>query len=209
MRIFVALEPRSHRDTLCDAIAQLRPGLDAIAVAPDELEHRPWDCNRGIVVLSRPVPAVQGRAFAWLLIAPESGASALVSIAGRQRAVVGLDLSGLLALLDEGLVAFRAEQRRPALAAQEDAALVPGPLDGLWERLGAQGRTLAGALAPWQYVHMLLIPTLLVIIYGLTFQGRAQALDALSSAIMLVALAGIAAIEARQFRRTHGHRVCG
>lgn len=203
MRIIVALEPRSHRDTLCDAIAQLRPTLDPVAFAPSRLDACLRSGDRLVVLLSEPLPGVQERVFAWLVLDSGPDARARVSIAGRERTIDRLELSSLLTFLDEIAVAERMERRALALPVGEPGEAIE-ILGMLWQGIVGRWRALRGMLAPWQYVHLVLIPALLLITFGLICHNRAETLGELNSCIILGALAGIAAIEARQYRRTRG-----
>jgi hypothetical protein len=195
VRIVVALEPRSHRETLRDAIAQLRPQLDPVAVAPEVLRTRPGRFASSVILLNHPVPTVQSRAFAWVVILPAPGARALVSIAGEEWLVEKLELSGLLSLIDFSLTAFRiARTRLPELrSSQSRSGMV------------AKVRSYFGALAPWQHAHMFLVAMLLPLGILLTCSYLADNFSHWQSGLLLVALTGIAALEVRQFRQI-GHQ---
>lgn len=194
VRIVVALEPRSHRETLRDAIAQLRPQLDPVALAPEDLRARPGRFASSVVLLNCPVPVVQHRAFAWVVILPAPGARALVSIAGEEWMVEKLELSGLLSLIDFSLTAFR-------LARKRLAGPRPKPPHG---GLGALVRSRFGILARWarwQYAHMLLVAMLLPLGILLTCSYLADSFSHWQSGLLLLSLTGIAALEVRQFKR--------
>jgi hypothetical protein len=191
VRIVVAFEPRSHRETLRDAIVQLRPQLDPVAVAPDDLRARPGRFATSVVLLNRPVPMVQNRAFAWVVILPAPGARALVSIAGEEWLVEKLELSGLLTLIDFSLTAFHlARKRQSGLRSERPSG---GMLGALRSRLGL--------LAPWQRARLLLVMVLMPLGFSLSYPGLMETLRHWESSILPLSIVSIAALEARQFWR--------
>lgn len=191
VRVVVALEPRSHREALRDAIAQLRPQIEPVAVAPDDLKARPGHYASSVVLLNQPVPAVQNRVFAWVVILPAPGASALVSIAGQEWLVEKLELPGLLTLIDFSLTAFRISRMRP-----------PGPrADQAGAKLAGAIRSRLGMLAPWQRAQLLLVMVLLPLGFSLSCPGPLETLTHWDTSILPLAIVGVAALEVRQFWR--------
>jgi len=100
MRVLLANEPRSYRETLAAAIPALRPGVEVVAVAPGDLDgaiahHRPH-----LVVCSALTPLVQQGALAWLLLYPDGASGSVRCLAEERADIPRMDLSGLLGLLD-------------------------------------------------------------------------------------------------------------
>jgi hypothetical protein len=189
-RVVVALEPRSHREALRDAIAQLRPLLDLVAIAPGDLGARPGRYVSAVVLLNHPLPAVQDRAFAWVVILPTPGARALVSIGGERWAIEQLELPGLLSLIDFSVTAFRiARARRPY-------AILERQRGGMLAAL----RSTASLLATWRYAQLLVVATVLPLGYALSCPCKSDSTHVWHGATLMLTIAALAALEIRQLR---------
>ena len=98
--VLVANEPRSYRETFAAAIDALRPGIEVVAVEPEVLDQEIPRSFPDAVICSRTTQTVRERVRIWVEIHPEGDMLSVVSVGGRQSTVVGLDLPGLLSILD-------------------------------------------------------------------------------------------------------------
>lgn len=100
MRIVVANDPLAYRDVIGSTVRVLRPDVDVIAVAPDELETAVLDYLPDLVVCSRLTSAVVARVRAWIMLYPDGASSATISVDGERTTVADIDFPGVLAAID-------------------------------------------------------------------------------------------------------------
>jgi hypothetical protein len=100
MRILVANEPRSYRETFARVFQALRPHVEAIAVDPDALDREALRLRPDLVVCERVTPTVETVARCWMELRVEG--ERLVS-ASKPRMPSGggeVDLAYLLSFID-------------------------------------------------------------------------------------------------------------
>jgi len=100
MRIVVANDPLAYRDVIGSTVRVLRPDVDVVTVAPDELEKAMLDSAPDLVVCSRLTAAVDARARAWIMLYPDGASGATISVAGERTTVADIDFLGLLTAID-------------------------------------------------------------------------------------------------------------
>ncbi len=100
IRIIIANEPRAYREAIAAVFAQLRPHAEVLLVEPDELDGCLARLAPQLVLYSRASAAVEGGAAGWVLLHPDGAARVEVAVAGRRESLGGIELDGLLALVD-------------------------------------------------------------------------------------------------------------
>ena len=94
MRILMAIEPRSYREVIGEAIRGLRPHLEVVIVEPDALDPE-------LVICSRPsIAAANGRPD-WIEFRPYDQPAARVYVGGQQFELEEVELEDLLRVVDE------------------------------------------------------------------------------------------------------------
>ena len=101
MRILVANDPRSYRDVIAGVFRALFVDAEVIAVEPDELDAIILELDPQVIVCSTLTEAVETRIPAWVLLYPEGQGLAVLSIAGQRTRVEGIELDGLLTLVNQ------------------------------------------------------------------------------------------------------------
>jgi len=71
MRILLANEPRSYRETFADTFRALRPNVEVITVEPDALEEATLRLRPDVVVCSRTTPAIRAATRSWMEVRVE------------------------------------------------------------------------------------------------------------------------------------------
>jgi len=100
-QVLIANEPRAYREALAQALRQLRPVAGVCVVTPDELDAFVLQSPPRLVIYSAPSVVVQTHVTAWVLLYPDGAPLVLYSMAGTQTAAADLDLSTLVALVDD------------------------------------------------------------------------------------------------------------
>ena len=102
--VLLANEPRCYREVIAAVLRRQRPHWAITDVAPDELAAHLGRCALPFVVASRLDEHARRAAFGWVLLYPDFEDRATIGLAGQETAVEGLDLDGLLAVLDRAAV---------------------------------------------------------------------------------------------------------
>ena len=100
MRVLIANEPRAYREAFAAALQELRPQVQIFTAEPEDLDAAALRHAPHFTVCSALSEIVQTRLLAWAMLYPGGASWAVLSLAGRQTTVTGLDLGGLLDLLD-------------------------------------------------------------------------------------------------------------
>ena len=100
-RVVVGNEPRFYREALAAALRLLRPDLEIILTEPADLDEEFGRGGAHLVVCSHLGPTVQDQALAWILLYPDAENRAEVCIAGHERSVAGIEITDLLAIINE------------------------------------------------------------------------------------------------------------
>ncbi len=100
LRVLLANEPRSYRETLAAAIRILKPDTEAFVIEPDELDAEVERLGPQLVICSRATPTVKARSLAWVELYPEHGSVSVVSVGGKRSAVAEIGLGDLLMVIE-------------------------------------------------------------------------------------------------------------
>ena len=101
MRVMVANEPRSYRETISYAIAELRPGIEVLTVEPEDLDDEVLRVSPQLVVCSQVTDLVEREAPAWIELYPDLGSESVVSLDGQMTIYPDMDLDTILSIVDE------------------------------------------------------------------------------------------------------------
>jgi hypothetical protein len=101
MRVLMAIEPRSYREVIGEAIRGLRPHLEVVIVGPDALEPEIARLDPELVIYSRPSIAATNGGSAWIEFRPYDQAAARIYVGGRQFELEEVELEDLLSVVDE------------------------------------------------------------------------------------------------------------
>ncbi len=100
LRVLLANEPRSYRESIAAVFRQLRPGLHIKVVEPEDLEDCVVRFDPDVVVCSRVTDTVRERVPVWVELYPEHAAQSLASEGGRRTEFDEIQLLDLLGILD-------------------------------------------------------------------------------------------------------------
>ena len=102
MLVVVAIEPRSYRQVIGEAIRASRPHVEVIVLDPDTLGAGLRRLHPELVFANRPDDAFapDGRG-AWVEFLPYEHPPARVCMAGRRRELEEVELEDLLSIVDE------------------------------------------------------------------------------------------------------------
>ena len=97
--IVFANEPLVYRQALTRAIQAHRPGLQVVAVEPDELDAAVQQHAPLLVICDRLTQLVE-TCVAWVLLYPGGAREVISSLSGVRESTADLDLDALLAFVD-------------------------------------------------------------------------------------------------------------
>jgi hypothetical protein len=97
----VANEPRAYREALAAALQELRPHLEVICIAPDDLDAKVSHYSPRLVLCSRLTEAVETCCDAWILLYPNGANRAVINIAGCRTVVTDIEFPHVLSVIDE------------------------------------------------------------------------------------------------------------
>jgi hypothetical protein len=100
LRVLLANEPRSYRESIAAVFRQLRPGLEVKVVEPEALESNVARFDPDVAICSRVTGAVRERVPVWVELYPEHAAHSVASEAGRRTEFAEIQLLDLIGILD-------------------------------------------------------------------------------------------------------------
>ena len=100
LRVLLANEPRSYRESIAAVFRQLRPGLQVKVVEPDALESNVACFDPDVAICSRVTGTVIERVPVWVELYPEQAAHSVASEGGRRTEFAEIQLGDLLGILD-------------------------------------------------------------------------------------------------------------
>jgi hypothetical protein len=105
LRILLANELRSYRETLAAAFRLLKPNTEVFAIDPDKLDSEVERLSPHLVICSRATPTVKTESLAWVELYPEHGTISVVNVGGECSTIDWIELADLLRVIDrtEGL----------------------------------------------------------------------------------------------------------
>lgn len=101
MVVIVAIEPRSYRQVIGQAIRALRPHVEVVVLEPSTLEAGVARLDPDLVFANRPDASAPDGRPAWVEFLPYEEPPARVCLAGQRRELGEVELSDLLSLVDE------------------------------------------------------------------------------------------------------------
>ena len=102
MRVLVACEPRYYREVIGEAISGLRPAVEVVIVAPEELADGVSHLDPDLVISSaHPASIDPGGRSAWVEFVPYEKPAATVSLGGRRQELEEVMLEDLLWVVDQ------------------------------------------------------------------------------------------------------------
>jgi hypothetical protein len=100
VRILLANEPRSYRETLAAAFRILKPNTEVFVVDPDKLDGEVERLSPHLVICSRTTPTVETQSPAWVELYPEYSSVSVVSVDGERSTIAWIELADLLWVID-------------------------------------------------------------------------------------------------------------
>jgi hypothetical protein len=100
-RILVANEPRSYRDAITQVLQAMRPEFIAVSEEPADLDDMLRRHEPTLVLCSRVTEWLLSNIPAWIILYPAGASLVVTSIGGNQHTLTDVDISHLLALVDE------------------------------------------------------------------------------------------------------------
>ncbi len=101
VRILIAIEPRSYREVIGEAIQSLRPHLKVLVVEPDDLLEELARLDPELVICGQPESTVPDGKNVWVEYRPYAEPAARISMSGRYRELSEVELDDLLSVIDE------------------------------------------------------------------------------------------------------------
>ena len=101
MRVMVANEPRSYRETIACVLAELRPKVEVLTVEPRDLERELLRVLPQLVVCSRVTRLINREAPVWIELYPDLGSESVVGFNGQRIVYPDIDLEAILSIVDE------------------------------------------------------------------------------------------------------------
>jgi hypothetical protein len=108
VNVLFSNKPLAYREAMATAVQTLRPAVGVTVSDPNELDADISRLRPQLVVCSDLTDAVRADVSSWVRLYPDGDSSVTCSIAGRERNLLGIDLAGLLALVDEAIAHVRA-----------------------------------------------------------------------------------------------------
>ena len=100
VRILLANEPRSYRETLAAAFRILKPNTEVFVTGPGELDGEVERLSPQLVICSRTTPTVEAQSLAWVELYPEYSSVSVVSVGGERSTIAWIELADLLSVID-------------------------------------------------------------------------------------------------------------
>lgn len=100
MRVLVANELCTYRETIADTFQELRPHFEVHCVDPDELDREIARLRPHMVLCSRLTDTVRSL-LAWILLYPDGENRAEISAAGERMTLFDVEFDHLLSILDK------------------------------------------------------------------------------------------------------------
>lgn len=100
VRILLANEPRSYRETLAAAFRILKPNTEVLVIDPDKLDGEVERFSPQLVICSRTSPTVETQSLAWVELYPDYSSVSVVSVGGERSTITWIELADLLRVID-------------------------------------------------------------------------------------------------------------
>lgn len=100
LRVMLANEPRSYRESIAAVFRQLRPDLDLEVVEPEDLEDYLSDHAADVAICSHVTDEVRDLVPVWVELYPGHAAHSVVSERGTLTEFADIQLGDLLSIVD-------------------------------------------------------------------------------------------------------------
>lgn len=100
LRVLVANEPRSYRETISTVMTQLRPHFEIFTAEPMDLDRQIPLLLPDLVVCSHLTRTVESEVPAWVELYPDGASQTIVSVDGERSVHRAMDFDTLLSVLD-------------------------------------------------------------------------------------------------------------
>jgi hypothetical protein len=100
MLVIFAIEPRSYRQAMGEALRSMRPHLEVVVLEPDTLEAGISRLEPHLVFANRPDASSPSLGHAWVEFRPYEEPPARVRLAGRRWELPEVGLDDLLSIVD-------------------------------------------------------------------------------------------------------------
>ena len=101
MQVIVAIEPRSYRQVIGEALRALRPHIEVSVLDPDTLRAGVTRLDPELVLSNQPDTFASTGRSAWVQFLPYEHPPALICLAGQRRELEQVELEDLLSIVDE------------------------------------------------------------------------------------------------------------
>jgi hypothetical protein len=101
MRVLLANEPRSYRETIAGVFRHMYEGVEVRTTEPAELSRCIQEFAPDMVVCSEATAVVKSSAPVWVELYPGHDAHSLVSIRGKREEYDAMQLSDLLSIVNQ------------------------------------------------------------------------------------------------------------
>lgn len=98
-RLLMANEPRAYREVIAEAVRDLRPDVDVMTVAPEEMDDSIAGFKPDMVICSVVTESAK-KVPVWVELYPEFSQQSVVSVKGEVSKIDEIQLADLLAFLD-------------------------------------------------------------------------------------------------------------
>ena len=100
LRVLLANEPRSYRESIAAVFRQLRPELRVEVTEPESLERRVEQLRPHVAIFSHAAGGVKDRVPVWVELYPEHASRSVASEGGKRTEFAEIQLQDLLAIVD-------------------------------------------------------------------------------------------------------------
>ena len=100
LRVLMANEPRSYRETIALALEAARPQADIVVAEPGALDPEVRRFAPPLVICSQATALVEAEVPVWVELYPEHGPDSTVSFAGERSTVKEMELEDLIHIFD-------------------------------------------------------------------------------------------------------------
>ncbi|QIN81362.1 hypothetical protein GBA63_01035 [Rubrobacter tropicus] len=100
LRVLLANEPRSYRESIAAVFRQLRPELDLEVAEPEDLESCISSYSPDVAICSRITDEVRDRVPVWVELYPGHAAHSVAFERGRMTEFADIQLGDLLSIVD-------------------------------------------------------------------------------------------------------------
>jgi hypothetical protein len=101
VQVLIAIEPRTYRLVIGEAIQSLRPHVEVTVLNPDTLGAGISRLDPDLVFANRPETSSPAGRSAWVEFRPYEEPPARIRLAGRRWELEEVDLDDLLSIVDE------------------------------------------------------------------------------------------------------------